>query len=98
MSNINSSSGGNKDYSDKNDSKISTDDIVTKTRCRECYKQMVAGYNLSTGKFTTYEIDGYPNQLIEHEHPVDNITRVDLQHRTAIEFRHICRPNRDDRR
>jgi len=99
MSNNNKNNGSIKDYLDtKQYHDTSTDDVVTKTRCRECYKQMVAGLNLRTNRVTTYEIDNYPNQLIQHEHPADVVTRTDLMHRTAIEFRHVCRPNRDDRR
>ena len=88
--------GDNKDYSGYHD--ISTDDVVKEIRCRECYKPIVAGLNLRTNRVTTYEIDGYPNQLIEHPHRADVVTTIDLQHRTAIEFRHIQRPNKEDYR
>lgn len=96
ISNNNNVELGKKHYPETECNHDITDDVVTKRQCRQCYKTIVAGYNLTRDRFTTYEIDKYPDQLIQHEHPVDNVTRIDLQHRIPIEIRQICRPNKED--
>jgi len=66
-------------------------DIVEPIHCRECGKSILGVYNYSTQRVTAYEKYDYPYLKIEHEHPADVVTRIDLMHRTAIEFRYICR-------
>ena len=97
LSNYNSVELGKKHYVSDIRYHDSTDGVVDKKQCIQCNKRIVVGHNPRTGKFTSYELDGYPDKLVEHEHPVDNVTRIDLQHRIPIEMRHY-RPNKDDYR
>ena len=64
-------------------------DIVELIHCKECGKSILGIYSYSTQRVTAYEKYNYPSLKIEHEHPVDVVTRTDLEHRTAIEFRCI---------
>lgn len=65
-------------------------------KCRHCGRTIIGEYNFDTGEVITYEIDKYPKQRIEHEHPADVITRTDIMHRMAVEIRYLRNPNPDD--
>lgn len=65
-------------------------------KCRECNKTIIGEFNFDTRKVTTYEIDNYPHEKIEHPHPADSVTRIDVMHRTAVEIRLLYAPDPDD--
>lgn len=57
--------------------------------CNQCREPTIVEYNLRTQKVSTYELDPYPEQRINHRHPADNITKVSVISAIAIEKRYL---------
>lgn len=65
-------------------------------QCRKCKNAIIGEYDFNTRQVTTYEIENYPTKRIQHEHPADAATRIDVMHRTAVEIRLLHAPDPDD--
>lgn len=57
--------------------------------CNQCREPTIVEYNLRTQKVSTYELDPYPEQRINHRHPADNIAKASVISAIAVEKRYL---------
>jgi hypothetical protein len=66
-------------------------------KCRQCNLAIISNFNLRTGEVTAYDYDSYiRGQKVAHEHPPDNVTKVDVTHRVAVEKRLLFKSDPHD--
>jgi DNA-directed RNA polymerase subunit N (RpoN/RPB10) len=89
LCNNNSSSKGLYKHNQCKRDNASLTEVIEPIHCRECGKSILGVYNYNTQRVTAYEKYNYPYLKTEHEHPADVVTKIDVEHRTAVEFRYI---------
>jgi hypothetical protein len=94
LSNSNYDRGYNKDYPNTECNHDTTPksykDYVEQARtCNQCREPTIVEYNLRTQKVSTYELDPYPDQRINHRHPADSITEASVLSAIAAEKRYL---------
>jgi len=58
-------------------------------RCNQCKEPTIVEYSLRTHDVSTYELDSYPRQRINHRHPADNATKTSVISAIAVEKRYL---------